>query len=252
MTSLPELRRREYLQAMGITQFVPRWILPGARQSAQLEPPLEPPPPVTAPAEEIAAPAAPRALETVVTGLVDTLVPARKGRPSTAGKPLAPAEEKSIDAAAAPHFALSIWRPCAALMVIDTRPSGQALPTDALLHNILRAKGLAAAPAAADVLRWPPLAGQATDTWAAAREMTLAFLQARLELQPAAYLWLLGESAYRAVVAEVKPYSESLGQALNLESLGTLALVLPSLSDMLRQPQLKAITWSAIRPHHVR
>lgn len=250
MSTASEIQRREYLQAMGIVQYVPRWILPGAKTSVHLAPPVEQPLPVAEPPAEMPAPAAPRVLETVVTGLVDALAPARK--------PRLPAEEKPVEsaaaaaAAAAPHFALSIWRPSAALMVIDSRPSGQALPTDALLHNMLRAKGIATAPAAADVLRWPPLAGQATDTWAAASEMTLAFLQARLELQPAAYLWLLGECAYRAVVAAGKPYGESLGQALNLESLGTLALVLPSLSDMLRQPHLKAVTWSAIRAHHVR
>jgi hypothetical protein len=247
--NLVEQQRREYLQAMGITQYVPRWILPGAKLSARIEAPVaEPPSPEAEPLLKPAVPTAPRVLETVVTGLVDALAPTQKSRVVAEEK--LPAAARSSEMA--PRFSLSVWRPSAALMVVDTRPDGQALPTDALLHNILRAKGIEFGPASPDVLRWPPLAGQGMDTWAAAREMTMAFLQVRLERQPASYLWLMGENAYRAAVADDRPYVEALGQALNLETLGTLALVLPSLSDMLRQPHLKAITWSAIRPHHVR
>jgi hypothetical protein len=249
MPPVNELQRREYLQAMGITQYVPRWILPGAKvsmlieTSMRVEAPMLAEMPLSEPPSETLA--SPRVLETVVTGLVESLVPTRKNIESPPEK-VVPTESESV-----PPFTLSIWRPSAALMVLDARPSGQALPTQALLHNILRAKGIESLSGEPDVQRWPPMAGQPAGTWAAVHEMTLAFLQARLELQPAAYLWLMGESAYRAVVADGKSYADSLGQALNLEALGTLALVLPSLSDMLRQPQLKAITWSAIRPHHV-
>lgn len=247
MSSLNEAQRREYLQAMGIAQYVPRWILPGAKPSPRIELPYEETvvETVTAPAAEI-VPEPPRVLTTVVTGLVEALSPTRKSIAAAGEKP-APTEVEVV-----PNFALSIWRPSTALLVLDARPSGQALPTQSLLHNILRAKGIETLNGSPDVLRWPPMAGQPAGTWVAVHEMTLAFLQARLELQPATYLWLMGENAYRAVVADGKAYGECLGQALNLEALGTLALVLPSLSDMLHQPHLKAITWSAIRPHHVR
>jgi len=245
---LNESQRREYLHAMGITQYVPRWILPGAKASIRLERPLAelPPEVVKTPPPEIRAPEPPRVLGTVVTGLVESLSPTRKSIEAIGEK------SGQTEPEAVPHFSLSIWRPSAALLVLDARSSGQPLPTQALLHNILRAKGIESWNSAPDVLRWPPMAGQPAGTWAAVHEMTSAFLQARLELQPAPYLWLMGENAYRAVVADGKTYEESLGQALNLEVLGTLALVLPSLSDMLHQPQLKAITWSAIRLHHVR
>lgn len=247
MSSLSEAQRREYLQAMGIAQYVPRWILPGAKPSPRIELPFEEPTVAAATTDTTKiAPEPPRVLTTVVTGLVESLSPTRKSIASADEKPA------QTEAEVVPNFALSIWRPSTALLVLDARPSGQALPTQSLLRNILRAKGIETLSGAPDVLRWPPMAGQPAGTWAAVHEMTLAFLQARLELQPASYLWLMGENAYRAVVTDGKAYGECLGQALNLETLATLALVLPSLSDMLHQPHLKAITWSAIRPHHVR
>lgn len=259
MTHLNELQRREYLQALGIAQYVPRWILSGAKPSAALVLPMELPEEkvsqqvaeplvVEAPSAPVVAPPRPETVEkvgTVVTGLMASLAPARAG----ATEPLKVAAANASESV--PPFVLSFWRPSARLMVLDAR-SNQPLPTQTLLHNILRAKGVEPTDTAPELQRWPPMAGQSTGTWSDVQEMTQSFLLGRLELQPAAYLWLMGENAYRAVVADGKPYSEALGQAINLASFGVLALVLPSLSDMLQQPQLKAITWSAIRPHHVR
>ncbi len=257
-----ERRRLEYLQVMGITQFVPRFMLPAARASALL-PPTEEPSAEAAPATVVSSenfraterpvantPAAPpvtRALAGVVDGLMDVLAPERPPATEPEGRPDTP------PALTAPTpFALSIWRASPALMVVDSRYAAQALPTQTLLQNMLLAKGVADFGQKPDVLQWPPIAGARNlGDWAAAQEMVLAFLQARLERQPVQYLWLMGDNAMRAVAPAGKSYGNTLGQALNLDTLGALAVVLPSLADMLLNPALKAVAWRAIRAHHV-
>ncbi len=252
-----ERQRMQYLEAMGITMFVPRWILPRARMSEQLavveledeeveKPPVES---ASAPSQPVEMPAAPRPVQAAVSEIMDTLRPQTRVEASPIEES-APAPARTADEQPA-RFALSIWRPVPALMILDTRHAGQALPTHALLDNILRAKEVALPPAKPDILLWPPAGVAATSGWGAAREMVQAFLQARLERQPARYLWLMGESACHAVLPD-HPYQDNLGRAINLDSLATLAVVLPSLADMLLQPELKAHTWAAIRSLHVR
>lgn len=251
-----EHQRMEYLEAMGITQYVPRWILPAARRSAQLEVPrveaaveiIEPPEPLDYSVASLSSPVA-------IGEIMDTLVrqPA-VGEPSVGEEvmPLAPSVAPTPTAVEPPaQFSLSIWRPAPGLMVVDSRHAGQALPTKALLENILRAKEISLPQTKPDILLWPPAGVAPTPGWGAAREMLQAFLHARLERQPAQYLWLMGESACRAVLPD-HTYEESIGRAINLDSLATLAVVLPSLADMLLQPELKARTWAAIRSLHVR
>jgi hypothetical protein len=269
-----ERLRMEYLEAMGITMFVPRRILPGARASTQAVVPQvvsaeEAPAVDRRPAEVVSLaeavslkevqspnqervpptqelPAAPRQIQAAVSDIMETFSrPASRADalPESAGAPAAVTEPPV-------QFALSIWRPSPALMILDSRHAGGALPTQALLENILRAKGLSLPPSKPDILVWPHGGMAPAPGWDAAREMLQAFLQARLERQPAQYLWLMGESACNAVLAD-RSFQESLGLAINLDTLASLAVVLPSLADMLQQPALKARTWAAIRAHHV-
>jgi hypothetical protein len=256
--TMNERQRMQYLEAMGITMFVPRWILPGARMSAQLavaEPEVERAveqaavESAAAPLEVAEIPAAPRPVQAAVSEIMDTLRPRASVETPPVEEPGSTPTPAVVEQPV--QFALSIWRPVPALMILDTRHAGQALPTQALLENILRAKEVALPPAKPDILLWPPAGVVPTPGWGAAREMVQAFLQARLERQPARYLWLMGESACHAVLPD-HSYQDSLGRAINLDSLATLAVVLPSLADMLLQPELKARTWAAIRSLHVR
>ena len=256
-----ERLRMEYLDAMGITMFVPRRVLPCARASVAAMVPLAVP--QVADAEEPRIPESlhptaeielkqeipdnPRPIQTSVNDIMETFT--RPARPAEVMPP--PAVVAPTGAAEPPvQFALSIWRPSPALMILDSRHAGGALPTHALLDNILRAKGLASRLSKPDVLIWPPAGMAPMPGWDAAREMLQAFLQARLERQPAQYLWLMGESACSAVLAG-RSFADSLGLAINLDNLASLAVILPSLAEMLQQPSLKARTWAAIRTHHV-
>lgn len=265
---LNERRRMEYLDAMGIAMFVPRWVLPGAKASAQAAIPRPHQEEPSAHAVEAEATAAPQPVQAAVNHLMDALsdqaerlrdTPASFDTPgetsaegdgnfgkqveatsqvahriqhpeseperSTSVKPAAPPVRSEPAAEVPVRFALSIWRPAPGLMILDSRVAGQALPTHALLENILRAKGLASPPANPDVLTWPPAGVAPPPGWTGAREMLQAFLQARLEHQPASYLWLMGESACHAVLDD-RVYQDSLGLAVNVDALATLAVVL--------------------------
>ncbi len=253
-----ERLRMEYLEAMGIAMFVPRRVLPHAKASlpAALPQSVSEEPAAATPVEpaEVSAPkpTAPRAAPVAVSDIMDSLT-----RPSAPAEPAPPpevapeAEGASVaEVESSVQFALSIWRPSPALMILDSRHAGGALPTQALLDNILRAKGIRLSSTKPDILIWPPGGMTPAPGWRAAREMLQAFLQARLERQPVQYLWLMGESACNAVLAN-QPYQDNLGKAINVDALGSLAVILPSLADMLQQPALKARTWAAIRAHHV-
>lgn len=288
-----EMQRQQYLEAIGIDSYMPRWILPVAPRPVACAP-------VTArPVESIAANTAPLAnpaavvsrvtpaagLAQVTAAVADVTaqvsvaprvaaatpaVPpvavtetlAALAEPAvTAVKPTAETVINSLGVAAEtdPQFALSMWRASDDLLVIDSRQAQLALPTEPLLANILLALGLRQPLPRAEVLHWPmydhPLAPKGE---AAAKETLMALLEARLEQQPVSYLLLMGAEACHYILPDELLPADSpqppascqalLGKALRLDALKATAIVVPSLSDMLQQPDLKATTWRAIQP----
>lgn len=269
-----ELQRQQYLDAMGIDTYMPRWILPGAPAPVAcdvsflphlLEAPLAAST-VTAP---VAAPVSGAVSGTVVTpvsGPVATPPLASAPRPVldilAGGMATAPAiataaavasTPATAEALAAPQpaveFALSVWRVSPQLLVIDTRKAQLALPTDALLANILLALGYPARPLPpADILRWPlansPFMGK---TAADAREWLETFLETRLHADPVPHLLLMGEASVY-ILPEGSDYTALLGQTVELPALQTRALVVCGLSDMLLEPLRKRQTWQTLQP----
>lgn len=267
-----ERQRTEYLEAMGIQTFVPRWVLPAAAPCRQA--PLPEPVEAANAVASVEAPDKPlgqselgqskgeprKASIQRVSGIIGELAgkePAR-AEPKAAPGPAASQAKRVLDVLAGPaptetvHFSLSLWRVSEGLMVIDSHQTRQALPTNTLLSNILFAKGLRAPLPRSEVLNWPvPGAVDGEGGWTQAREMVQAFLNARFERQPVQSVWLMGEAAYRAVCAAEDDYHENIGQLRDLSALGCLAVVLPSLTDMLRSPSLKAPAWQAIKAQKI-
>jgi hypothetical protein len=277
-----ERQRMAYLDAMGVSMFVPRWILPSAAISRQA---LLPQPVAGEEFESqldathlSVTDASPTSLDQrsragstqpvmgVVSGIIGELASKESSRAKSATTPEKRAVEEvsngsparailnalaGADAQAKVRFSLSLWRVNDNLLVIDSHQARQALPTTTLLSNILFAKGIVAPLASAEVLHWPMLASSSAGGggWSEASEMVLAFLRARFERQPAQYLWLMGEAAFRAVCVSDDEYHSSIGQMRDLGGLGCMAVVLPSLADMLTRPELKAPTWQAIKAH---
>lgn len=276
-----EAQRLQYLEAIGIDSYMPRWILPVAPAPVACTPVLRSP--TAAPAQVAVTPAASAPAAVPASVPAERAAGAAQPAPS-AGLTAAPvaavaealaafAEPQPVEKLAAaiapatkaavaedPRFALSMWRASDDLLVIDSRQAHLALPTEPLLANILLALGWPRQPLPrAEVLHWPmydhPLAPKGE---AAAKETLLAMLEARLEQQPVAYVLLMGaEACHYMVPAELLPQdgagpAASLtalrGKALPLDPVKATAIVVPSLSDMLQQPELKATTWRAIQP----
>lgn len=251
-----EQQRQTYLQYLGIDSYSPRWVLPGAAPSRALAAPAADLAPVdaaapeaaneavAAPESEVAAPVPPLAAPATTSVPLEISVPAPvQDKPDTEAPPAAVAPEP------VPHFALTVWRISADLLVVDTRESQLALPTDQLLSNIVAALGyrLAQLPKA-EVLRWPLLEAGGAQGETEAREMLQAFLDTQLLRQPAKHLLLMGRDAARYLLDKPLPFDRLLGSAVDMPELSVTAIVVPSLADMLQDPLQKAVAWRAIQP----
>jgi hypothetical protein len=258
MMHFDEHQRLTYLESMGVVSYTPRFLLVGAKTSAALMV-LDSAPDHgdDSQVEQQLTPvmAAPHVHENIppagelISEILGALAPAKKN--SIIPDPI-PQVFESVKQNTAPPFSLNIWRPSAGLMVLDSRQTKQPLPTQSLLMNMLNAKGIANFSAAPEVLHWPMMGlGANSGTWEDAHEMVSAYVAARLQKQPAQYLWVMGEFAARALFP-LENFRDKLGQSVNVDSLGLLAVLLPGLSDMILEPNLKAIAWSAIRDLHVK
>ena len=146
---------------------------------------------------------------------------------------------------------LGLWHTANGILVLDEMAPGDALPTDALLGNILSANGLLPAGLPSlEVQRWPvPGAVGGDPTWAGACEMMRDFLDGRSVSAPIRALILCGESAAKAVFGEDFDHSSSCFSEQNVPGFEYSGLVLPSLKTMLYQPELKKNIWRALLPH---
>lgn len=267
---MDEQRRAVYLEAMGIEMFVPRYILPAA--TAPVQAPLPAPATLAADvqpdesdslqgAEGAENPPGPTKVGGMVSGIIGELSGEKSSRAQPraqqGAEPSSPAK-RVLDVLEQPapaesiHFSLNLWRVSERVLIIDSHQSRQALPTGALLSNILFAKGLRVSLPRPEVLVWPMAGAAVGETgWPHACEMVQAFLKARCDRQPVRTIWLMGEAAYRAVFAGADDHGENIGKLRELGSLGASALVLPSLADILKSPALKAPVWQAVKAQDV-
>lgn len=242
-----ELRRIYYTDALGVDLYVPRWRLPGAALSKPIH--LSP----TLTAKE--APQAP--VERPGT-VAERLGEATQSQPRTHARALLdnadaqvrPVAQSSevLDASdvQAVEFALDFWRIDQAVLVVDSRVPHSALPVNTLLTNILMSQNLAGRLPPSDALNWPMFKNDPLHaSLAHAREMVSAFVQSRLDGVPVKSIWLMGRAAYDAVAPEGLGYDQALGNAL--VAFGVPTIVMPSLYEMLKTPELKAVCWKALR-----
>lgn len=249
---LIESRRRAYLNAMQVVNWLPRTELPFAAPSRpELLEPLEPV--IVAPV--VAAPVAD-------TPVAPVIKPAERAkievpRPSlastrTGAKPVQEAEEAPVVAKVAavppPRFALQLLRAGRCLLLVEL-PTGEAFqsrdPAYLLLKDMLRAAGLPDSPQiVGEPVRWPLLVRGTMDQGPeAARDFVQGFLSARLEDAPCVCLWLIGLPAVR-FAGEAN--AESYNRELQVEGLGSV-WALPGLELLMEEPQRKADVWQAMR-----
>jgi hypothetical protein len=249
---LIESRRRAYLTAMQVVNWLPRTELPFAAPSSPellvlpeplVEPvalaPVAPAPGGKVGAEPVARPAERAKIE----------VP----RPASANKPVVEAPEVPVPAVKTapvppPRFALQLLRAGACLLLVEL-PTGEAFqtrdPAYLLLKDMLRAAGLPDSPQiVGEPVRWPLLARGTMDQGPeAARDFVQSFVSARLEDAPCVCLWLIGLPAVRfAGEADAQSYNREL----QVEGLGSV-WALPGLELLMEEPQRKADVWHAMR-----
>lgn len=271
-----EIQRQAYLSVLGIENYMPRWQLPQAPQAQVCVMPILAGTPAVAPerdwpaAELLAArPQQPKVQQpdqpsfnsrlasaslskpqepTPVANLLADMVAPKKAPLSANAATLL----QQLDTPKAPvvtPFALSLWRPVPGFLIVDTRDTSLALPTELLLGNLLRVfLGSRFQPAEEEVMRWPMVENRFVSRTADdARVELQTWLAVEHELRPIQRLWLMGDNAARYLLpADTDPQAHWF-QTQPLAAAHLQALLLPSLNQLLQQPQLKARLWSALQ-----
>jgi hypothetical protein len=251
---LIESRRRAYLAAMQVVNWLPRTELPFAAPSrpelleipeplvvVPLTPAATPVPVAKTAAEPTAAPVERAKIEVPRPSLAST---------RTGAKPeeeLAPVVVKA-PVVPPPRFALQLLRAGRCLLLVEL-PTGESFqtrdPAYLLLKDMLRAAGLPDSPQiVGEPVRWPLLARGSMDQGPeAARDFVQGFLSVRMEESPCVCLWLIGLPAVR-FAGEAD--AEAFNRELQIEGLGS-AWALPGLESLMEEPQRKADVWQAMR-----
>ncbi|WP_043317735.1 hypothetical protein [Microbulbifer sp. HZ11] len=253
-----ELQRTEYLTALGVTSYMPRFRLPLAAEPTQA---LLPPPPQSAQANPEVRPAAAAALMQTVGASVS--LPVETPAKPAASRAAAPVEmERVVGSLAAeakvppparvvpvaapekpvPPFVLSCWWLGEELLAVDSREPGTALPVESLFGNIARAIGWHQLPSERDKLKWP-LAENPFATAAGAsdaRETCGSWLEAACGRKSVKWVWLMGEQA-QAFCSPVP-----LKSPIN-DWQGRYVVAMPSLTELLNEPWRKRELWHLLR-----
>lgn len=242
--------RSQYLAALGVDNYVPRFILPGAKLSepcAWLETFDElanAEPTSTEPAQnEIIAPSvvdeskkpSPIAaqLATAIEPIVKRAVRASENAVAQPTKTAAKSANSNVDAG--PKFALSIALAAGGILLIDDAPASSADRSayQKLLNNMLPALRPAAAQYVLDIFLWPlTRQSQIPRDADAAKETLAAYLHKQIQQRAIDTVLLLGEAAQQwCTFADTDVHI--------VKSTSLLACV--------RDPALKRSLWNDIR-----
>lgn len=261
-----ELQRQHYLSALGIDTYMPRWNLPFAPHSVVCELPVAQIDTQSSTKMEIKVESAITQAQPVhvikmpsnevspFNNLIDDILEAKKvakfaALPTSAADVLAQLNAKPVTIDA---FSLSIWRPVEGVMVIDSRNTKLALPTELLLNNILRSifSNQALKPQE-EVLRWPMIENSfAKRTAEDARIELQTWFSVQHEIRPIRYLWLMGSNATTYLFPAEILIADTLFQSVALVDSTIHALNLPSLNELLQRPAAKQKLFLALRQYH--
>ncbi|WP_346838870.1 hypothetical protein [Microbulbifer sp. SAOS-129_SWC] len=266
-----ELQRAEYLSALGVPSYMPRFVLPLAPQPRQARLPVAeakaPANPLPQSAAQIRAALAAEAAEpggtpdqSVSAAVAAELAPQAAAAPTPelarqvgelvhdtrAAPQPAPVAEVAPPAQSVEPFVLSCWWLGDELLAVDSREPGAALPVEALFNNIAHALGWHQLPREQDRLRWPLAENRFGPAASAveARDTCGAWLEAASARRPVKSIWLMGEQA-RQFCAPVPLDTSAEQPVTDWNSVRIVAM--PSLSELLREPQRKRGLWQLLQ-----
>ncbi len=266
-----ELRRQHYLSALGVDTYMPRWLLPFAPMPVACELPdntsdiysgehsSRSVKPVASP-QQIESILNPRVYDPLptesspVNHLIGEMLKVKEtakpaARLSSAADILA---QLNIKPATVEPFSLSVWRPLEGVMIVDSRKTQLALPTELFLNNILRAVfSNQEYKNQEEILRWPMIENSfAKRTAKDARNELQTWLSVQHEIRPVRYLWLMGVNAATYLLPDSTAYNESLYKIVPVTDFSIQALVMPSLNEILQSPSTKQKLFSALGFFH--
>ncbi len=248
----------QYLDAMGVDMFVPRFIMSAALAPRQAELPQKSGPvgtPAVSPvnSEEAESRVLPERASNLVNRIVSGFQAESRGKTGEDARMPEPAPTRDTNAPVIEtpvpkeraQFSLALWRISDEILVVDSRRPKAALPTEALLSNILFQSGLLRQPLPrAEFLNWP-MAGGFDQSWDAAGEMVQAFLEGRLLSSPVKQMVIMGDDAGRAILQQ--DVRDKTGSIVAVDVFTANAVILPSLADILYQPELKKTVWQGLQ-----
>lgn len=258
-----ELQRQLYLSALGVDTYMPRWQLAFAPVSIACTLPVfsESPisientsniqnvPPVISRVNHQTDNNAITSINSLISDIFNTkkIVKAETSVKESDSQLAKMAVTSIIDA-----FSLSVWRPFDGLMIVDSRNTKLALPTDALLKNLFRHMfSQSSCLFKEEVLRCPMIENSfAKRTAEDARAELQTWLSVQCEIRPIKYLWLMGDNATNYIATKSANESSRLWQLCPVADSNIQALILPSLNELLMNPSLKKSLFTAINKYH--
>ena len=246
-----EMQRHAYLSALGIENYAPRWLLPSAPLSiACVMPVLHAPSEV---ATSLPAAAAHESIEenkntspNLLNAITDLGEQKKAPLAVNAAMILQQLEEKK--APVVQPFSLSVYRPQPGFLIIDSRNTRLALPTEVLLNNVLRTYLSGSSfSLGEEVLRWPMVENRfVSRTENDARNELQTWLAVENELRPISRLWLMGENAARYWIAADSNWPELCWTKRPITDLQLQTLILPSINRLLQNPLQKSRLWACL------
>lgn len=252
---MDELQRQAYLSGLGIDTYMPRWRLPLAPEPVACILPSYATQEFSVPDSQTVvgsknlgvktsseskaeSTVAPSSLANVIGSLAEL-----KRKPAT---PVVVTDIKADEAV--PPFSLSIWRPHSELLVVDSRNTKLALPTELLLSNILRAVwGPDVLPGREEIFHWPFIENTAiAHSKNDVRSALQVWLEVELERRPVKYVWAFGVDAVQYFIPNDISIADDLWRYLPLPAGSAQVVVLPSLVNILQQPDLKKSVWHCL------
>lgn len=268
-----ESQRLNYLQAVGVTGWVPRLPLAHAAMRRAPEPEIDiaVPGQHPVPADQVASNSKQEASSSSVSvNTADTAIDSPSARlvqqrrdqlaaqtsrrelPAQAPTPpeatVVSIEVQQTGRSVAPFY-MQLWMagPCALLIEISDPGLEKGTPEHNLLCDILRAASLPAAPKLLADFRWPLSRNpQVARSAEAASEALQIFMQARLELQPVRSIGCFGAMTGLLATGDPQEAGALKGREEALEELGS-GWFAPGLEVMLREPEEKTRLWQLLK-----
>lgn len=249
-----ELQRQAYLSALGIENYAPRWLLPSARVPLACEMPVFDIPAATVETSPLGFVAAAMSTHSERNTPAPNLLTAIAGLADQKKVPLAVNAADILQqlgvkkAPVVQPFSLTVYRPQPGFLIIDSRNTKLALPTEVLLNNLLRAYFQKMQFALGEeVLRWPMIENRfVSRTEDDARNELQTWLAVENELRPIHALWLMGESAALYWLDPENDWSATCWTIQPIKDSSLQALILPSLNHLLQHPAQKSRLWACL------